>query len=729
MSGVKERPGAGRQEPSTPFPPRGGKGERKGKGADGPEEGNEPLLSTHRFDSDDLPEERPDIEAGGERGREAGKPAPGGDRPPSAKEDPLEDSSVARSFQETQRFSPDDLPPEVRAEALPEAPPVAAGETPPAAPKGAGDEPILATGDEITIDGKSHVVVRRLGRGGMGEAYLVRYETKGFEGCQDLVCKLAFSKPNARRAFGDELALLMGAADEPHPNLLKMAGHGTIERGGSELPFMALERLFPLELLTSYDPGTALNVFVDILDGLIHLHTKLRYVHNDIKLANVAFRVPLPRMDVTDDIEEKYRQAVGKALAGGGFQAVILDYGSVTKVGEQAEKLMITPDHAAPDYFTDQDTWRKRDGYAATLVLFEMVTGRKPFVGANVRDVIDALGRGERPINPDDVMDTRFHEEIKGMDGEKLLDSIRHIVRIGTEPDPDRRPTPMVLREETMKRFPFRKRPLVLGNERNARLSFEGVQISAERNRYRSQLKRLSGRGGSPSTTTAADLEKSKAGKLKVLDVARTIRTRGIPALVVTLLAASIVWAFQNQTYLEIRGRDLLVEASPLLGLDSGEERRALVAIGAPATSYLAQEIERAQAGGERLRAFDLLLTLSLSQDPGAAGPLVRWGLTAPEEEVRRRSVHGLALIADLRTAAALLALARGDPSPDVRSEARRSLAALMAMDRTNQRQRGLAVDETPIPEVPTLAAIEAWWAARGPEIPGQIETPAAASP
>src|SRR6185312_6963975 len=118
-----------------------------------------------------------------------------------------------------------------------------------------------------------------------------------------------------------------------------------------------------LELIQSsgpLDPARAAELMRQVLSGLAHAH-ELGIVHRDIKPANVM-------------LTEK---------TGLGEQVRILDFGLARPASETTKlttgMVVGTPNYMAPEQIKGGAVDGRTDLYACGVMLFELVTGEKPF--------------------------------------------------------------------------------------------------------------------------------------------------------------------------------------------------------------------------------------------------------------------------------------------------------------------------------------------------------------
>ncbi|ACY14428.1 serine/threonine protein kinase with TPR repeats [Haliangium ochraceum DSM 14365] len=146
-----------------------------------------------------------------------------------------------------------------------------------------------------------------------------------------------------------------------HPNCAAVIDFGVVERE----PYVVMDLVAGQPLRDLLDDerlsaGRALGIMRQILAGLAHAHEQ-GITHRDIKPDNIM-------------VES------GVAF---GDQVCILDFG-LAKVRESATGLTVgmvvgTPNYMAPEQTLAQPVDERTDVYAAGIVLFEMLTGEKPF--------------------------------------------------------------------------------------------------------------------------------------------------------------------------------------------------------------------------------------------------------------------------------------------------------------------------------------------------------------
>ncbi len=115
----------------------------------------------------------------------------------------------------------------------------------------------------------------------------------------------------------------------------------------------------------------AINLTCKIAEGLAYCHEQ-DVIHRDIKPENVLI--------INDD------------------QPVILDFGLAISNGRPGRgKAAGTSDYVAPEQIEGQECDRRTDVYTLGALLYELLTGKPPFVGKDVEDVIKQHLYGAAP--------------------------------------------------------------------------------------------------------------------------------------------------------------------------------------------------------------------------------------------------------------------------------------------------------------------------------------------
>jgi non-specific serine/threonine protein kinase/serine/threonine-protein kinase len=210
-----------------------------------------------------------------------------------------------------------------------------------------------------TIDG--YTISKLIGRGGMGEVYLAERAGIGF--AQRVALKMLRPEAVERMAsFDSERALL---ATLEHPGIARLIDGGIAPDGR---PYMVIEYVEG-DPITQWcaardaDLDTRLRLFLGVCDAVAHAHARM-IIHRDIKPANI--------------------------MIDGEARARLLDFGLAKLIdaasGERTVTMaMLTPDYAAPEQLMNDETTTATDIYSLGAVLFELLTGSRPWQRSGAR--------------------------------------------------------------------------------------------------------------------------------------------------------------------------------------------------------------------------------------------------------------------------------------------------------------------------------------------------------
>ncbi|MGD9681956.1 MAG: serine/threonine protein kinase [Candidatus Obscuribacterales bacterium] len=251
-------------------------------------------------------------------------------------------------------------------------------------------------GIEVEADGfplDRYLPLGELGRGAGGTVYLCRDRVLGKEVA---VKVLHFLTAEQLLLFQDEARAL---SKLEHRNIVAILDFGATASG---VPFMVLEH-FPGETLTEYlersgfmDEDTARQVFGQIIEGLAYSHSRGIF-HRDLKPNNFMLRNA-----GADSLEVK-----------------IIDFG-VARVAEltgrvteyQGRTLAGTPFYMSPDVINGHAYSRASEVYSLGCVLFEALTGLKPFQADSALGTLALHAEVEAP-RLSDVVEHQFSRQIE----------------------------------------------------------------------------------------------------------------------------------------------------------------------------------------------------------------------------------------------------------------------------------------------------------------------------
>lgn len=193
-------------------------------------------------------------------------------------------------------------------------------------------------------------LVRRIGRGGMGEVWLGQRNDGRFE--QQVAVKLLHRHGGDATRMQHEQRLL---ARLEHPNIARLIDAGNLADGQ---PYMVMEYIDGEPLLRHCQTlvlEARLALFLQICDAVAFAHRHL-IVHRDLKPDNILVR-------------EHGRVA-------------LLDFGIAQLLAAEnpeADAQHLTPRYAAPEQFSGAAQTTLTDVYALGLLLHELLTGHSPW--------------------------------------------------------------------------------------------------------------------------------------------------------------------------------------------------------------------------------------------------------------------------------------------------------------------------------------------------------------
>jgi serine/threonine-protein kinase len=242
-----------------------------------------------------------------------------------------------------------------------------------------------------------------LGIGAMGEVY------RAYDPLIDRPVAIKIVRTELAAGSGSEQWLqrfrreARAAGRRFHPNIVAILDFG--EDDG--MPFLAMEyvdgRSLDAILKTSgpLDPTRSVAIITQVLSALGFAHQN-GIVHRDVKPSNIM---------VLNSGEVKVAD----------FGIARIDASEFTIVGD----LLGTPAYMAPEQFAGAPVDKRTDLFAAGVILFEMLTGVKPFRGKSITEIIS-------------FMETRGPEDIRALNP-AVPDSLKQVITKGLAFDPARR--------------------------------------------------------------------------------------------------------------------------------------------------------------------------------------------------------------------------------------------------------------------------------------------------
>ena len=209
-------------------------------------------------------------------------------------------------------------------------------------------------------------LIEVIGRGAIGRVYRAERLQDGHQVAVKLLGGKAVEQRDFRERFRREVLI---SARIDHPNCIKVTDFGTNREG--EI-FMVMELLHGENLAQLLKRNgrlstiRALRIIRQLLAALDACHA-VSVVHRDVKPANLFLETEQDGDDAVKLLDFGFAKLLGSAEFG---------YKSLTKAGLVAGTLA----YIAPEWLTKSEPDERTDLYSASIVLFEMLTGKPPFI-------------------------------------------------------------------------------------------------------------------------------------------------------------------------------------------------------------------------------------------------------------------------------------------------------------------------------------------------------------
>jgi serine/threonine-protein kinase len=238
-----------------------------------------------------------------------------------------------------------------------------------AATRAEGPDPLIGK----VLDERYRIEVA-LGQGGIGRVYKARHLILGRHVALKVLLAQYESIPVLKERFRREAEALAALS---HPNIVTVTDFGVADG----MPYLVMELLEGEDLAAllyreMLEPKRAFNILRQVLLALSYAHSR-DLVHRDLKPHNVFVR----------------------SLGGGTDHVEVLDFGLARFMGDSANRgpkltkvgaLIGTPAYMAPEQASGEAVDARADVYSAGLVLFEALSGRKPFESNDPGEILRA---------------------------------------------------------------------------------------------------------------------------------------------------------------------------------------------------------------------------------------------------------------------------------------------------------------------------------------------------
>ncbi len=281
-----------------------------------------------------------------------------------------------------------------------------------------GHEPLIRKllnkrepGDEMPAEIFHYRIVKPIGAGGMGEVFLAEDRRLGRKVALKMVPAAWASDVKRRQRF---LTEARAASALNHPNVCVIHEVGETEDGR---PYLTMEYLEGATLdrrarVKPFTIGEVVDVAIQISDALDAAATR-GVVHRDLKPGNISIN------------DRGLVKVLDFGLAKLLDDPTPSDSGATTSPETRTGQIMGTPNYMSPEQAMGREVDPRSDLFSLGTVLYELLTGRLPFSGANLSETV------QRILNVQPEAIARFNYDVPA--------EFERIVRKLLEKDPARR--------------------------------------------------------------------------------------------------------------------------------------------------------------------------------------------------------------------------------------------------------------------------------------------------
>jgi serine/threonine protein kinase len=220
-----------------------------------------------------------------------------------------------------------------------------------------------------SMDGRivgSYRLLGEIGRGGMGAVYLAERADGIFKTKAAVkLIKRGMDTDSILRRFRNERQIL---AALNHPNIARLLDGGTTDEG---LPYFVMEYIDGKPLFeycdeNNLDIKARTRIFRRICDAVQEAHN-IKVVHRDLKPSNILVK--------RDDSPKLLDFGIAKLLDP--------ELASATVEVTMTQRRLMTPQYASPEQVYGGEISYASDIYSLGVLLYELVTGAKPYRFSN----------------------------------------------------------------------------------------------------------------------------------------------------------------------------------------------------------------------------------------------------------------------------------------------------------------------------------------------------------
>ncbi|MCA9522066.1 MAG: protein kinase [Myxococcales bacterium] len=218
------------------------------------------------------------------------------------------------------------------------------------------------------------LVSSRLGEGGFGRVYLALQLPLFMKAALKIMLRGVGDDRMSRGLMRKFESEAMSLARLTHPNIVRLLKYGSF----GETPYLVMEFVEGARTLKDevaervvqgsiFETGTTRHIINQVLNALQCAHDQM-IVHRDIKPENVMLQ----------------------SVAGDPYFVRVLDFGLAKFLEDGTETSMLfgTPFYMAPEQVMRSNIGPWTDNYAVGVMLYEMMTGRRPFPGKTTEEIV-----------------------------------------------------------------------------------------------------------------------------------------------------------------------------------------------------------------------------------------------------------------------------------------------------------------------------------------------------
>ncbi len=239
---------------------------------------------------------------------------------------------------------------------------------------GLKDHAFTQGGEPVRLAG--YKLLKRIGSGGMSEVYLAERDDGGMIALK--VMNARGQTPEMMTRFVREYSLVSQIV---HPNIVRIHNQGFSDAHA----YIAMEYFergdLRARITSGLNPHNAIAVARQVAGALEAIHGR-GIVHRDLKPENVMIRI--------DD---------SVALADFGI-AKALGHNVNPRELTMKDELLGSPSYMSPEQVAGKPVTPQSDLYSLGVMLFEMLSGRRPFAADNVLSLLSLHMRAEVPALP-----------------------------------------------------------------------------------------------------------------------------------------------------------------------------------------------------------------------------------------------------------------------------------------------------------------------------------------